>query len=72
VKADGSLISEGLGGPYFDPSYGLTYSDSSYFELTAIDGYAVRDIGIFPDDGSKWKVLNIHYFGPQSKMVFAF
>ncbi len=31
-----------VGGPYFDPSYGVTYSDNCDFESKAIAGYAVR------------------------------
>ena len=37
VKAPSGL---GVGGPYFDPSYGVTYSNACSFESTAIAGYA--------------------------------
>jgi hypothetical protein len=32
------------GGPYFDPSYGVTYSNAADFESKAIDGY-LKNIG---------------------------
>ena len=70
VKADSTLITPGLGGPYFDPSYGVTYTDSAYFERSALDGYVVRDTVNYPDDPTKWKVLNIHVFGPQGTITF--
>ncbi|MCZ2155442.1 MAG: hypothetical protein LC114_16330, partial [Bryobacterales bacterium] len=33
----------GVAGPYFDPSYGITYSDEAQFERDAVAGYAVED-----------------------------
>jgi hypothetical protein len=37
------ISTPGVGGPYFDPSYGVTYLDAADFERTAVDGYAVLD-----------------------------
>lgn len=37
VKAPSGLS---VGGPYFDPSYGATYSNACSFESTAVAGYA--------------------------------
>lgn len=34
-----------LGGPYFDPSYGVTYANEAGFEHDAVAGYAVADPG---------------------------
>jgi len=42
VKAPSGLS---VGGPYFDPSYGVTYSDSCSFESQAIAGYADKIAG---------------------------
>jgi hypothetical protein len=42
VKAPANL---NVGGPYFDPSYGVTYSDKCDFESKAIAGYADRIAG---------------------------
>jgi hypothetical protein len=39
VKAPSGLS---VGGPYFDPSYGATYSDNCAFESQAVAGYAVK------------------------------
>src|SRR5262249_14380148 len=38
VNVDTSLVSPGIG-PYFDPSYGVSYASSADFETKAIDGY---------------------------------
>ena len=69
VKADSSLINPGIGGPYFDPSYGVTYTDSTNFVSTALDGYVVRDLANFPEDTSRWRVQNVHVF-PEFKIGF--
>jgi hypothetical protein len=43
VKAGPDLLTTpGIGGPYFDPSYGLSYADPGDFERKAIDGYAIQ------------------------------
>jgi len=42
VKAPSSL---GVGGPYFDPSYGVTYANPFDFESKAIGGYADQIAG---------------------------
>lgn len=55
-------------GPYFDPSYGLSYLDAADLEAKLIDGYAKVDIINFPGDLTKWRVLNLHVFGPQSNI----
>jgi hypothetical protein len=42
VKAPSGLS---VGGPYFDPSYGVTYSDACAFESQAVAGYADQIAG---------------------------
>jgi hypothetical protein len=39
VKLDAGIV--GTGGPYFDPSYGVSYADNSAFETQAIRGYSL-------------------------------
>lgn len=41
VKAPASPT--GVGGPYFDPSYGATYADDCDFEAQEVAGYGSRN-----------------------------
>jgi hypothetical protein len=62
VKVDSSLVSFGQGS-YFDPSYGVTYSDANDLEAKAIDGYATTDTNIFPLNPAMFVVKPANYWG---------
>jgi len=57
VKTDDTTLSAGLGGPYFDPSYGMHYSDSTSFELKAIAGYMIEDPFLFNDTNNNTRYV---------------
>jgi hypothetical protein len=69
VKVNSSLYSFGQG-PYFDPSYGVTYLDANDMELKAIDGYAKPDVA-FPTDPARFVVIPANYWGigPLHKLI---